>query len=1077
MPDLKLITGTATDYYFFKEKVLQHYQTGKPDSFIYLLPVNRAVRYFKKQLFSEIESKGIIDPQVFTFNSLIQKIYRALYPNTKIINSTIRLLILNDVLSSLKTEIKITNQNSDLSRSIIRKIDSVINELKEFGYETKNHDKRKLQSILNLSDFDFIISQLNDYYNNRKFELIDESALLAKTMAELNSALFRKLFPKVEKIYINGYGIYTPPMLEIIRRIKSWCSVEVLLEYNSENTELFQNTLNAYEALNSIADITEKNQVAFYEIEKYLYKFDSGLKHKIDVSDKIFIQKAQNREQELCLIAASIKDLHFNSGVPLYKIGITFPNLEGYFNTIKSVFDEYEIPVNISTGYPLLNSYLIKSYLQVLKIIISGFSLNEIFKLFLSPFYKSRELFNYNDFKKIAVRLRLTHIRGNWLQLFENLIQHEKTIYASAISQELIQSFRNELIHLLEILSILNGKLTIQEFYNNYLIVLKKLGLIIGEDIINQALNIKESEKEFRAFNKFIQLFEQLKWILEISNENCKYTLKEYYNFLNLIFEDTTYNLREWSNYGVQVMPRLEIQSAEPDYLFVGGLVEGDFPRKFSSDIFFNDKERALLGLNASEDLLSQDRFLFFQLLSSKAKKIVLSYPQFHSESINISSGFLSNLEKICNVHIIEPLNEEKYFSLNKIIENVSRKIHKGVNEDDVSNFEIWSQKVSVDKKELLLEDLRLLFQKRNRQSFTIFEGNLTQNPDIKNKIDNYFTGKSFSITALESYAFCPMQYFMQRILKLNEEEEIEKIMTPLERGILIHRILFKFFMNLKSDKRHGQPWLHFDLLNDIAGQEFDEFEYQGMLWELEKEIYFGNDSQPGLWKKFLEEEEKEFNNSGFKPVLFETEFGTSYKKPKSDYESIPFTIAGRNRQIKLNGKIDRIDVDNKNNAIIYDYKTGDPKYGIKFKDIFSGMSLQLPVYLAAAKEVFKILNFKMDAIAGGYYFVKDSENCYRKIIFADIHKKPDIKISKSGIKLPNANLTEGDIEFGINELINQTKDFISDYTNNLFNGNFRHTKYPNNVQCSNYCAFKMICRKDIAKLCTINQQEIETNE
>jgi ATP-dependent helicase/nuclease subunit B len=1065
MAGLKLATGTSANYFFFKDEILQHYSSGKPDSYIYLLPVNRAVRYFKQQLFSEAPNKGFIDPQVFTFNSLIQKTFRELYPNTKVINSTIRISILNEVLTSLKSDLKLTNKSTELSRSIIRKIDTVINELKEFGYDSISHDKNELQSILKFSDFDLIINKLNEFYNNSQFSLIDESALLGKTVAELNSELFNKLFQKVEKIYINGYGIYTPPMLEFIRKIKSWCSVEILLEYNPENLELFQNTSNAFEALNSIADKTISIQNSSNEIEKHLYKFDSGLQGKIHVTEKIIIQKAQNREQELCIIAAKIKELHFNNEVPLHKIGVTFPNLEAYFNTIKSVFNEYEIPVNISTGYPLLNSHLIKSYLQVLKIVISGYSLNEIFKLFLSPFYKSSEIIDFTDFKKIAVRLRLTHVRGNWHQLFDNLMQQNKLYRAFPISKESIQSFKNELNRLHEILSPLTGELTIQDFYNNYLIILKQLGLFVGDNTINKVLNIKESEKEFRAFNKFIQLFEQLKWILEISHENLKYSVKELYNLLNLVSEDATYNLREWPNYGVQVMPRLEIQSAEPDFLFVGGLVEGDFPRKFSRDIFFNDKERALLGLNASEDLLSQDRFLFFQLLSSKAKKIVLSYPQFHRETIKVPSGFLSNLEKICNIQIEDYPESDKYFSMNKIIENVSRNVHTGLNENDINNFETWSQKVSADKKLLLLEDLSLLFQKRNRNTFTIFEGNLTNNQEVLNKIEQFFEGKSFSITALESYAFCPMQYFMQRILKLDEEEEIDTTMNPLERGILIHRILFRFFMQLKSQKLHGESWQHYELLNDIAKQEFDELKYQGLLWDLEKEIYFGNDPQPGLWERFLEEEKKEFNNSGFKPVLFETEFGKSFKKQKAGYESIPFSVDSGNRQIQLFGKIDRIDVDNNGNAIIYDYKTGRSGFNINFNDIFSGMSLQLPVYLAAANEVIKTLNFKMTAMAAGYYLVKDSDNCERKTIFADVQRKSDIKISRSGGRLPNSGLIEGEVDFGIDDLINQTKDDISDYTNNLFNGNFRHTKYPNNIQCSNYCAFKMVCRKDVGKI------------
>jgi len=837
MTELKLITGTSANYYYFKEKILQHYKQGKPESFIYLLPVNRAVRYFKQQLFTEVESKGLVDPQIFTFNSLIQKIFREINPNTKIINSTIRISILNEVLASSKNDLKFTTKNTDLSRSIIRKIDTVINELKEFGYDSNSQDKSKLQSILKLSDFDFLINKLNDFYNNSQYSLIDESALLGQTVEELNSETFQNLFPNVEIVYINGYGIYTPPMLEFIRKIKSWCSVQVMLEYSQENIELFQNTSYAFEALNSIADITETVQNSSNEIEKHLYKFDSGLTSKIDLKNRITIQKAQNREQELCIIAAKIKDLHFNSDIPLHKIGITFPNLEAYFNTVKSVFNEYKIPVNISTGYPLLNSHLIKSYLQVLKIIISGFSINEIFKLFLSPFYQSKETINYNEFKRIAARLRLTHIRGNWQQLLDNLLQQKNLFYSYRISQESIKSFKNELKWLQEILFPLDSNLSIQDFYTVYLTVLKKLGLFVGENTISQALNIKESEKEFRAFNKFIQLFEQLKWILEINNENCKYSLKELYNLLSLVSEDATYNLREWPNCGVQVMPRLEIQSAEADYLFVGGLVEGDFPRKFSRDIFFNDEERALLGLNASEDLLSQDRFLFFQLLSSGAKLIVLSYPQFHSESIKIPSGFLSNLEKICTVHTNEPPDADKYFSVNKIIENVSRQIHPGLNENDLNNFKIWSQRFSNEQETNLLEDLSLIIQKRNRQSFTIFEGNLTQNQQAINKIEQFFKDKSFSITALESYAFCPMQYFMQRILKLNEEEEIEATMTPLERGSLIHEILFKFFMQLKSDKQHGQPWNYYDLLNDIASQEFDELKYQGLLWELEKEI------------------------------------------------------------------------------------------------------------------------------------------------------------------------------------------------------------------------------------------------
>ena len=1077
MSSLKLITGTSTKYYFFKEKILQHYGEEKPDSYIYLLPVNRAVRYFKQQLFSEVESKGVIDPQVFTFNSLVQKFFKELYPNTKIINSTIRITILNEVLASLKNELKLTNKSTDLSRSLVRKIDIVLNELKEFGYNANAKSKNEWDRITKIPDFNLILEKIYEFYNSSQFSLIDESLLLSKTVNDLNPEQFRNLFPKIENMYLNGYGIYTPPMLEFIRKIKLCCSVEVMLEFNQNNLELYQNTLNAYESLKSMADFTETIQGNSTEIEKHFYKFDSDLKDKIDLSDKITIQKAQNREQELYLIASNIKDLNLNQGIPLHRIGVTFPNLEVYFNTIKSVFNEYDIPVNISTGYPLLNSYLIKSYLQILKIILSGFSLNEIFKLLLSPFYQSKASINFSSFKKIAIKLRLTHLRGNWQQLLNNKIQQKNVYYTAGISNESFLSFKDELTNLLEIIETLNKEVPAQDFYTNYLTVLKKLGLFIGENTKNNVLSIKESEKEFRAFNKFNHLFEQLKWILENNHGNKKFSVKEYYNFMNLIFEDATYNLREWPNYGVQIMPQLEIQSAEPEYLFIGGLVEGDFPRKFSRDIFFNDEERAILGLNAKEDFLNQDRFLFFQLLSSKAKKIVLSYPQFQSESVLVPSSFLSNLEKICFVQKMEMPNAENYFSENKLIEYVGRKIHKSLDEADINYFNIWSHKNTKERSDILLEDLTTIFHKRNRSNITNFEGNLSGNLDVLKIINEYFADKSFSITALESFAFCPMQYFMQRILKLNEDEEIETTMPALERGALIHRILFKFFMQLKSQKLNSQPWNQLELLNDIATEEFNELEYQGLLWDLEKEIYFGTESQPGLWKKFLEVELNEFNHSEFKPSFFEIEFGVFNKNVKSDFKRIPFIIENKNRKISLFGKIDRIDIDNKNNAIIYDYKTGKSGFNINFNDIFEGKSLQLPIYLAAANQTFNSLNLKINTIAAGYYLVMDSINCERKTIFADVQKKPDVKVSRSGCKLPNSNLAKDEREFGLEELTQRINEFILSYTDNLYNGYFRHTKNPKDLRCSSYCSYKMTCRKDISKLISLNQKENIINE
>ena len=57
--------------------------------------------------------------------------------------------------------------------------------------------------------------------------------------------------------------------------------------------------------------------------------------------------------------------------------------------------------------------------------------------------------------------------------------------------------------------------------------------------------------------------------------------------------------------------------------------------------------------------------------------------------------------------------------------------------------------------------------------------------------------------------------------------------------------------------------------------------------------------------------------------------------------------------KVKLRGKIDRIDLDEKNMKYsVIDYKTGSKAPLVK--ELREGFSLQLPVYLAAAGEMLK---------------------------------------------------------------------------------------------------------------------------
>ena len=161
----------------------------------------------------------------------------------------------------------------------------------------------------------------------------------------------------------------------------------------------------------------------------------------------------------------------------------------------------------------------------------------------------------------------------------------------------------------------------------------------------------------------------------------------------------------------------------------------------------------------------------------------------------------------------------------------------------------------------------------------------------------------SFSITALELYAFCPMKYFLQRVLHLpDDDEDEEEIFNAMERGSVIHQILFEFFAQLKMENKQNVPWDHHELLYNIANNYLNILPYEGIIWALEKEKILGSESRKGLLKTFLETEQEEITGHRYFPDFFEFGFGIKQIQGESDTRSVtkPLQLQRGNTTVKL---------------------------------------------------------------------------------------------------------------------------------------------------------------------------------
>jgi ATP-dependent helicase/nuclease subunit B len=1066
MGKLTLHTGSTGSYYYFKDDVIKNLSINVEASFLYLLPVNRAVRYLKKQLATEIEKKALLDPPVFTFRSFIRDLYDHFPEKKKVISPSMRLLLLQHILKSNDDRFNYFPSEVNFGNGLIIKAERMVEEFFQFGFRPEDFEDPPLSAENKFSDFGYLINRIFNLYQDR---LIDESSLTGEVSSLLNENILKEYYPTLDKVYISGFGIYSPPMFEFVKHLKENYEVEIKLEFNSENEELFRHTTDAYERLSRISDQIIKRSDDLEVFSRQIFKPVPVHHQKDSFPVNVEIQKLYNRTDEINFIVTKIKQRHHLDNIPLHEIGITFPDIEKYVPLIKNIFKDYDIPFNLSTGFNLAESPLIQSFIQVLRIVVSQFQTDEVYKLALSPFLKQKLIEEAGIINESARKIRLNYFQTNWDQKIRQLLSkgdYDEPLMriSGKISNEKLDELLENISTLLATIKPLAARQSAEDFQKTYMDVLGGLGLLEWYDHDQGILSIQEKEREFRAFNRFIKLLDQVVWILKYIHGSDPIDIVDYFNYLTIVLENSTYNLREWSDYGVQIMPRLEILSLELDTLFVGGLVEGDFPRHFTRDIFFNDEERAEIGLNASEDLLGQDRFLFHQLITCGAKNVQLCYPTFEGENNLLSSTFLTSLlEVISSIEIKTNTSINEYLSPSSVPEYLGNSLKSEFSDADKSLYLAWINNEPPEKVSYWKKGIRSLSARKNYRQVTSFEGNLTNSKTVCCKLEKYHIKRPFSITALESYAFCPMQYFLQRILRLEPDEETEATITSLERGNAIHKVLYKYYSHLNTEERHN-PWEHGLLLQKIARDVFKTLPYRDILWIVEKEKYFGSPSNIGLWDKFLETEKEHIQQSGFVPAYFESEFGY-LRKGKGKNSSSPALVIKRNgKEIRIYGKIDRIDVDKKGRFIVVDYKSGQGAMKIKITDMREGSSLQLPVYIAAAENILKEKQKNITSTAGVYYQVQDVENCKIKFVMIN-REKSDGLTGPKDIFLPNPKHEEDGKELTVNDIIENSFAHISVYVDKMASGNFKHTSSPKDIKCTSYCAYNRVCRKDTGKL------------
>ncbi|MBD3879130.1 MAG: PD-(D/E)XK nuclease family protein [Quinella sp. 1Q5] len=316
------------------------------------------------------------------------------------------------------------------------------------------------------------------------------------------------------------------------------------------------------------------------------------------------------------------------------------------------------------------------------------------------------------------------------------------------------------------------------------------------------------------------------------------------------------------------------------------------------------------------------------------------------------------------------------------------------------------------------------------------------------------------SVTRLESFNECPFKYFSKYGLGLEERAEY-KIQVP-DIGNILHAVMSRFGRDLKQENRLWATVNAAELSNRV----------EKIIDELTPNVH----NKILLSTKTLEHRRERIKKvaveslsrlieldkvSEFHPNIFEENF---YEDKEID-----------DVNINLSGRIDRIDLsDDGKYFLIIDYKTG--KASLSLKKIFSGLSLQLVIYLDAAKNLSEV--GERDAGAMLYCLLKLSNKTGRDDKDVSIKANDDLKLHgmiRVDDEIKNAiDNTSDFVAFKKDNLVSRTDlQIIIDYaekileqtSERILSGNIevKPAKFSEADDACKYCVYSALCNFDKA--------------
>ena len=1019
------------------------------EELLVIVPTNRRARQLKREFTASSKNKAIHSIHIETLQTLTTKI---------LVSAGIKLNIVNDPTSHVllrqcfkETDLPyLKNKKQDLPTGSRQRLRYIFSELKRQGIsssdilrsidaDSPDYEQRKAKDIGSL---------YAAYEKKLETTAYIESGSLFQLISTLDidfKAHFEKIFTQVNLIIVNGYSEFSTPEVEIINSLSELEGTDLYLnfDYFERNYQLFGSLQRCYDLLakkgfSVITDLSPSAKNYFLDfIKQKLFK-EKPHQPVDDFKDMISLIKGNSPREEVLFIAKEIKHLLTEENTDPASVCVVFNLIEQYSPVIRDVFTSYGIPFNLTDRPFLSTAPAVIALMNFLEIQSDDYYYKTLFNAFDNDIIPL-DACSLHDLILVAEKLRIISGYTRWTDAVQLLNQAQEVNSKPSFNDvERAKRCVKAIMNIQKQMTPLQKDLTPQKFY----VELEKL--VIGFRMHEKFLTYAKEDAEYSisAITTFLATVKELCDLFEMEfGKNKTFTFSYFIRQIKNTLLVTRYTIREKQGYGVLITTPDEIRGFTFDHFFIGGLYDGNFPTRYTPEVFAPGS----FAKNDRQHLL-ENQYLFYQMLSVFRKKLYLSYPSADNKKDLMPSSFLTSLLSICSVpDKNRNVYESSLYSQYELLHAIGHHGAESFSKDDLSVFpHDFASLFSIDTA-----------RRSEHEAGNDFKGIMNSDnlPEKAKEKLQHLREIQYSISQLETYAKCPFKYFSERVMKLTFAQEPQEEADRMEIGSLLHSILYDFSIaavkeNIVLRNCSGEVFEQAKgMLFAIAKQQLETTQAGQLLpfWDKEKILGIAGDEQQSILYKFLEQER---NSVDLQPALFETPFGTFSREEGKEDEYAAIEIDG----IKLRGKIDRIDVNHEKRIFrVYDYKlSGNDKIT---KDIQRGIALQLPVYLIAGTS---ILKEEYGDTYAPYLPAIYSLQYAAKKFGPEIANKPSSKYEDN---VENEDSRAQAIEKS-EEMMAFAGEKIKEYVNGITGGEFYlSTLYDRDDKVCKYCEFQKICR------------------